>query len=59
MEIGEVVSEMDVMEEAVMDRRDSEDEVAVDVTREKSLPTEFVDAWLLALLLDSVGIWVM
>lgn len=55
-EIGEVASETDVIEEAVMDRRDSEEEVAVDVTREKSLSTELADVWLLPVLLDSVAI---
>lgn len=59
MEIGEAASEMDVMEDAVMDRRDNEEEVAVDVTREKSLSTEFADAWLLAAVLGPLGIWVM
>lgn len=58
-EIGEVASEMDVMEEVSMDRRDNEDEVAVDGTREESLSTELVDAWLLSVLLDSGGIRVM
>ena len=55
-EIGEVASETDVIEEAVMDRRDSEEEVAVDVTREKSLSTELADVWLLPVLLDSIAI---
>lgn len=32
------------MEEAVMDRRDNEDEVVVDGTREESLSMELVDA---------------
>jgi len=40
MEIGEVVSEEDVIEDVVMDRRDSEDEVAVDGTSEDSLSTD-------------------
>ena len=56
MEIGEVASEMDVMEEAVMDRRDSEEEVAVDVRREESLSTELTEAWLLPVVLGSVAI---
>lgn len=56
MEIGEVVSEIDVMEEPVMDRRDNEDEVAVDV---ESLSTELVEVWLLSALLGSTGIRVM
>ena len=56
MESGEVASEMDVMEEVAMDRRDKEDEVAVDVTREESLS---VDGWLFSVLLGSMGILVM
>ena len=56
MEIGEVASEMDVMEEAVMDRRDSEEEVAVDVRREESLSMELTDAWLLPVVLGSMAI---
>jgi hypothetical protein len=55
MEIGEVASDMEVMEEAVIDRRDSEEEVAVDVTMEESLSTELVDVWLLAPLWGSLG----
>ena len=54
MEIGEVVSETDVMEDAVMDRRDREEEVAVDVKSDESLSTELVDAWLLPATLGSV-----
>ena len=54
--IGEVASEADVVEEAVMDRRDSEEEVAVDVMREESLSTELADVWLLPLVLDSTAI---
>lgn len=45
MEIGEVASEMDVMEDAVLDRRDNEEEVAVDVTREESLSMELAEVW--------------
>lgn len=56
IEIGEVASETDVMEEAVMDRRDSEEEVAVDVMREESLSTELADVWLLPVVLDSTAI---
>ena len=56
MEIGEVASEMDVMEEAVMDRRDSEEDVAVDVRREESLSMELTDAWLLPVVLGSMAI---
>ena len=56
MEIGEVASEADVMEEVVMDRRDSEEEVAVDVTGEESLSTELADVWLLPVFLDSMAI---
>lgn len=59
MESGEVASEIDAIEEVVIDRRDNEDEVAVDVTREESLSTESVDVWLLSVLLNSVGILVM
>ena len=59
MEIGEAASETDVMEEAVMDRSDSEEEVAVDVTREESLSTELADAWLLPVLFGSMATWVM
>lgn len=59
MEIGEVASEMDVMEDAVIDRRDSEEEVAVDVTREESLSTELVDAWLLPVDLGWMAMRVM
>jgi len=59
MEIGEVASETDVMEEAVMDRRDSEEEVAVDVMREESLSMELADVWLLPVFLGSMAIWVM
>lgn len=59
MEIGEVVSEADVMEDVVMDRRDSEEEVAVDVTSDESLSMELVDAWLLPTTLGSVVTRVM
>ena len=59
MEIGEVASETDVMEDAVMDRRDSEEEVAVEVTSDESLSTELVDAWLLPTILGSVVTRVM
>ena len=55
MEIGEVASEADVMEEVVMDRRDNEEEVAA----EESLSMELADVWLLVSLLSSAGIWVM
>ena len=55
MEIGEVASETDVMEEAVMDRRESEEEVAVDVTGEESLSMELADVWLLPAFLDSMA----
>lgn len=56
MEIGEVASEMDVIEDVVMDRRDNEEEVAVDVTAEESLSTELADVWFFVALLSSLGI---
>lgn len=59
MEIGEVASETDVIEEAVMDRRDSEEDVAVDVMREESLSMELADVWLLPVFLGSMAIWVI
>ena len=59
MEIGEVASETDVIEDAAMDRTDSEEEVAVDVIREESLSVELADVWVLPLFLGSMDIWVM
>jgi len=55
MEIGEVASETDVIEEAVMDRRDGE-EVSVDATTDESLSAESADFWLLPVVLDSMAI---
>jgi hypothetical protein len=59
MEIGEVGSEADVMEDVVMDRRDSEEEVPVDAISDESLSTELTDAWLFPVLLDAMVIWVI
>ena len=56
MEIGEVASEMDVMEDVVIDRRDNEEEVAVDVTREESLSRELTEVWPFASLLGPLDI---
>jgi hypothetical protein len=47
------------MEDVVMDWRDSEEEVAVDVMSDESLSTELPDVWLLPLLLGSMAIRVM
>ena len=58
MEIGEAASEADVMDDAVIDRRDSE-EVAVDVMSEESLSMELTDVWLLPVVLGSTAIRVM
>ena len=58
MEIGEAASEADVMDDAVIDRRDSE-EVAVEVMSEESLSMELTDVWLLPVVLGSTAIRVM
>ena len=59
MEIGEAASEMDVMEEVAIDRRDSEEEVAVDVTGDESLSTELTEVRLLPVVLGSMAIRVI
>ena len=59
MEIGEAASEMDVMEDVAIDRRDSEEEVAVDVTGDESLSTELTEVRLLPVVLGSMAIRVI
>ena len=59
MEIGEAASEMDVMEDVAIDRRESEEEVAVEVTSDESLSMELTDVWLLPVVLGSMTIRVM